>query len=78
MSLAPSMIVNPPVQPNHQGTVDDDAFEDAAAFGTGSALYRHGQDRGTAGSCRAVRAALAEWDPVVLAREGGDEESARR
>lgn len=54
----------------------DDAFEDAAAFGTGYALYRHGQDRLTAGIHQAVRAALAEWDPDVLARGGPDDPGA--
>ena len=57
--------------------MDDDAFEDAAAFGTGYALYRHGQDRLTAGIYHAVRAALAEWDPAVLTRGGDDEGSSR-
>lgn len=30
----------------------------------------------TAGISRGVRAVLSEWDPVVLARDGSDEESA--
>lgn len=53
---------------------DNDAFEDAAAFGTGYALYRHGQDRLTAGVYQAVSAALSEWDPPALTRDGGDDD----
>lgn len=54
--------------------MDDPAFEDAAAFGSGYALYRHGQGRLAAGIYHTIRAALAEWDPVVSTSHGGDDE----
>lgn len=56
--------------------MDDDLFEDAAAVGTGYALYRHGQDRLTVGIHQAVRAALAEWDPDALVGVGTNFEGA--
>lgn len=46
-------------------TVDDAGFDDAMLFGTGYALYRHGQDRLAADIAAAVRAALSEWEPVL-------------
>lgn len=45
---------------------DDFGFDDAMMLGTGYALYRHGQDRLAADISAAVRAALSEWEPVVV------------
>jgi Holliday junction resolvasome RuvABC ATP-dependent DNA helicase subunit len=57
-------------------SMDEADFDDAMLFGTGYAFYRHGQDRLAADISQAIRAALSEWDPIVVT--GGDGEEQRR